>query len=208
MTETLDETPASPSAWSSIGAGLGPRAEDLRPALVIKGRRQDPQARPRWRCALHAGGRRHHLGRSRREDEGGRRHRAYPDRKRQDPRHHRRSAARRELFEARQPKESAVIAEIPERSASAGTTRTSGGSRSSQPTRARSRGNIWFPRASTSTCRKATSSRRATSSSKAIPAPHDILAIKGVEELAGYLVNEIQEVYRLQGVAINDKQSR
>lgn len=37
------------------------------------------------------------------------------------------------------------------------------------------------------------------------PAPHDILAIKGVEELAGYLVNEIQEVYRLQGVNINDK---
>ena len=32
------------------------------------------------------------------------------------------------------------------------------------------------------------------------PAPHDILAIKGVEELAAYLVNEIQEVYRLQGV--------
>jgi len=37
------------------------------------------------------------------------------------------------------------------------------------------------------------------------PAPHDILAIKGVEELASYLVNEIQEVYRLQGVTINDK---
>ncbi len=37
------------------------------------------------------------------------------------------------------------------------------------------------------------------------PAPHDILAVKGVEELAAYLVNEIQEVYRLQGVAINDK---
>src|SRR6476659_5626709 len=37
------------------------------------------------------------------------------------------------------------------------------------------------------------------------PAPHDILAIKGVEELANYLVNEIQEVYRLQGVQINDK---
>ncbi len=37
------------------------------------------------------------------------------------------------------------------------------------------------------------------------PAPHDILAIKGVEELAGYLVNEIQDVYRLQGVGINDK---
>jgi DNA-directed RNA polymerase subunit beta' len=37
------------------------------------------------------------------------------------------------------------------------------------------------------------------------PAPHDILAVKGVEDLAAYLVNEIQEVYRLQGVAINDK---
>ena len=37
------------------------------------------------------------------------------------------------------------------------------------------------------------------------PAPHDILAIKGVEELAVYLINEIQEVYRLQGVKINDK---
>jgi DNA-directed RNA polymerase subunit beta' len=37
------------------------------------------------------------------------------------------------------------------------------------------------------------------------PAPHDILAIKGVEALAAYLVNEIQEVYRLQGVNINDK---
>jgi DNA-directed RNA polymerase subunit beta' len=37
------------------------------------------------------------------------------------------------------------------------------------------------------------------------PAPHDILAVKGVEELAAFLVNEIQEVYRLQGVNINDK---
>jgi len=37
------------------------------------------------------------------------------------------------------------------------------------------------------------------------PAPHDILAVKGVEELASFLVNEIQEVYRLQGVLINDK---
>ncbi len=37
------------------------------------------------------------------------------------------------------------------------------------------------------------------------PAPHDILAIKGVEALAAFLVNEIQGVYRLQGVTINDK---
>ena len=37
------------------------------------------------------------------------------------------------------------------------------------------------------------------------PVPHDILAVKGVEALADYLVNEIQDVYRLQGVKINDK---
>ncbi|MGF1463086.1 MAG: DNA-directed RNA polymerase subunit beta', partial [Maricaulaceae bacterium] len=37
------------------------------------------------------------------------------------------------------------------------------------------------------------------------PAPHDILQILGVEALAEYLVNEIQDVYRLQGVPINDK---
>ncbi len=35
--------------------------------------------------------------------------------------------------------------------------------------------------------------------------PHDILRLKGVEALANYIVNEIQEVYRLQGVGINDK---
>jgi DNA-directed RNA polymerase subunit beta' len=35
--------------------------------------------------------------------------------------------------------------------------------------------------------------------------PHDILKIRGLKELAKYLVNEVQEVYRLQGVKINDK---
>ena len=35
--------------------------------------------------------------------------------------------------------------------------------------------------------------------------PHDILRLKGVEELATYIVDEVQDVYRLQGVKINDK---
>jgi DNA-directed RNA polymerase subunit beta' len=35
--------------------------------------------------------------------------------------------------------------------------------------------------------------------------PHDILRVLGVEALANYLVNEVQDVYRLQGVKINDK---
>jgi DNA-directed RNA polymerase subunit beta' len=37
------------------------------------------------------------------------------------------------------------------------------------------------------------------------PNPHDILRLQGVERLAEYLVREIQDVYRLQGVKINDK---
>ncbi|WP_157216919.1 DNA-directed RNA polymerase subunit beta' [Flavisphingomonas formosensis] len=37
------------------------------------------------------------------------------------------------------------------------------------------------------------------------PDPHDILEVLGIEPLAEYLVSEIQEVYRLQGVKINDK---
>ena len=35
--------------------------------------------------------------------------------------------------------------------------------------------------------------------------PHDILRLKGIEELATYIVDEVQDVYRLQGVKINDK---
>ena len=35
--------------------------------------------------------------------------------------------------------------------------------------------------------------------------PHDVLAVKGRQELAKFLVDEVQEVYRLQGVKINDK---
>ena len=37
------------------------------------------------------------------------------------------------------------------------------------------------------------------------PVPHDILRVMGVEALADYLITEIQDVYRLQGVKINDK---
>ena len=38
-----------------------------------------------------------------------------------------------------------------------------------------------------------------------MPNPHDILRLLGVSALANYIVNEVQEVYRLQGVKINDK---
>ena len=35
--------------------------------------------------------------------------------------------------------------------------------------------------------------------------PHDILRLRGISAVANYIVNEVQEVYRLQGVKINDK---
>ena len=35
--------------------------------------------------------------------------------------------------------------------------------------------------------------------------PHDILRLQGIEKLATYIVDEVQDVYRLQGVKINDK---
>ena len=37
------------------------------------------------------------------------------------------------------------------------------------------------------------------------PLPHDILRILGIKDLTEYFVNQVQEVYRLQGVVINDK---
>src|ERR1041385_5681420 len=59
------------------------------------------------------------------------------------------------------------------------------------------RRNTRCPRVSTLMCRKASASGPLN--------PHDILAVLGEKELQAYLVNEIQEVYRLQGVTISDK---
>ena len=111
-----------------------------------------------------------------------------------------------ELFEARRPKEAAIIAEI------SGTIRFGRDYKnkrriSIEPTdegcRAR---RVSDPEGQAHpSCRTATSIEKGDFIVDGNPAPHDILAIKGVEELAAYLVNEIQEVYRLQGVSINDK---
>ena len=59
--------------------------------------------------------------------------------------------------------------------------------------------------ACTSTFRKASGSRPGEPLMDGPRDPHDILAVLGEKELQKYLVNEIQEVYRLQGVNINDK---
>ena len=49
------------------------------------------------------------------------------------------------------------------------------------------------------------SSRRAKSIVDGPADPHDILRLRGVEALARYITDEVQDVYRLQGVKINDK---
>ena len=167
---------------------------------------QDPEARARRRGALPARRRRHHLGRSGRQGEGGRRHRAHPDRKRQDPRHHRRSAAGGGAV----------------RGAAAEGGRGHRG-RSPAPIRFgkdyKNKRRIiiepnnkdeepreyLIPKGKHIHLQDGDLIEKGDYIVEGNPAPHDILAIKGVEELAAYLVNEIQEVYRLQGVAINDK---
>ena len=93
----------------------------------------------------------------------------------------------------------------PAPSASARTTRTSAASPSSRPTRARSRSEYLIPKGKHIHLQDGDVIEKGEYIVDGNPAPHDILAIKGVEELAAYLVNEIQDVYRLQGVLINDK---
>jgi DNA-directed RNA polymerase subunit beta' len=110
-----------------------------------------------------------------------------------------------ELFEARRPKESAVIAEI------SGTVRFGRDYKNKrritiEPSNKEEEPKEYLvPKGKHIHLQDGDVIEKGDFIVEGNPAPHDILAIKGVEELAGYLVNEIQEVYRLQGVSINDK---
>jgi DNA-directed RNA polymerase subunit beta' len=110
-----------------------------------------------------------------------------------------------ELFEARRPKESAVIAEI------AGTVRFGRDYKNKRRITIEPTGKgdepkeYLIPKGKHIHLQDGDVIEKGDYIVEGNPAPHDILAIKGVEELAAYLVNEIQEVYRLQGVNINDK---
>ena len=68
-----------------------------------------------------------------------------------------------------------------------------------------SRGSTSCPAAPTSTSRKASGCKAGEPLMDGPIDPHDILRVRGEKELQRYLVDEIQEVYRLQGVNINDK---
>ena len=109
-----------------------------------------------------------------------------------------------ELFEARRPKDHAIIAEASGR-VEYGKDYKAKRRSSSIPTRT--------VRRRPSTCSQGQAHHRpgrrprrsGRPSDGRQPVPHDILKVLGVAALANYLVTEIQEVYRLQGVTINDK---
>ena len=110
-----------------------------------------------------------------------------------------------ELFEARRPKEAAIIAEISGTVQFGRDYKNKRASSSSPTDKARSQVEYLIPKGKHIHLQDGDIIEKGDFIVEGNPAPHDILAIKGVEELAAYLVNEIQEVYRLQGVTINDK---
>jgi DNA-directed RNA polymerase subunit beta' len=108
-----------------------------------------------------------------------------------------------ELFEARRPKEAAIVTEIDGRVEFGGVSRgmrklvvrgDDGDTREYQ-----------IPQGKHLHVQEGTSVRAGDRLTEGPINPHDILKIKGIEEVQEYLVNEIQEVYRLQGVRIDDK---
>ncbi len=108
-----------------------------------------------------------------------------------------------ELFEARKPKEVAVIAELD------GTITfgkdTKGKRRIVITSEDGTTEEYLIPKGKNITVNEGDYVRAGESLMDGAANPHDILKIQGEEALARYMVDEIQEVYRLQGVKINDK---
>ena len=108
-----------------------------------------------------------------------------------------------DLFEARKPKESAIIAE------NDGVVMFGKEVRgklkiSIQPTNGEA-SNYLIPKGKHINFNEGEKIKKGEYLLDGSPAPHDILRILGIEQLTDYFVNEVQEVYRLQGVVINDK---
>jgi DNA-directed RNA polymerase subunit beta' len=109
-----------------------------------------------------------------------------------------------ELFEARKPRETAVISEID------GTVRHGGVVKGMRkilvvPDEGAEAREYSLPRGVHVNVQEGDRVRAGEPLMDGPRNPHDILAVLGEKELHAYLVNEIQEVYRLQGVGINDK---
>jgi DNA-directed RNA polymerase subunit beta' len=108
-----------------------------------------------------------------------------------------------ELFEARRPKDAAIVAEIDGRVEFGGVSRgmrkliirsEEGDAQEAQ-----------IPQGKHLFVQEGSVVRAGDKLTEGPINPHDVLKIKGIEEVQEYLVNEIQEVYRLQGVRIDDK---
>ena len=115
-----------------------------------------------------------------------------------------------DLFEARRPKEPAILAEI---SGTVSYGKETKGKRrlvitpkdGINPIDGSDHYEVLIPKWRTMTVFEGEYIEKGEVVSEGPPAPHDILRLKGVEALAQYIVNEVQDVYRLQGVRINDK---
>jgi len=108
-----------------------------------------------------------------------------------------------ELFEARRPKDGAIIAE------NDGTIQFGKEVRGKQkisivPTTGKE-SNYLIPKGKHINFNQGEKIKKGEYLLDGSPAPHDILRILGVEALTEYFVSEVQEVYRMQGVVINDK---
>ena len=109
-----------------------------------------------------------------------------------------------ELFEARKPKEVAIITEID------GVVEFGKDTKGKRriivtPDERREPQEYLIPKGKNITVNEGDCVRAGEALMDGAANPHDILKIKGEGELARYLVDEVQEVYRLQGVKINDK---
>jgi DNA-directed RNA polymerase subunit beta' len=115
-----------------------------------------------------------------------------------------------DLFEARKPKEPAILAEI---SGTVSFGKETKGKRrliitpkdGVNPIDGTDHYEALIPKWRTMTVFEGEYIEKGEVVSEGPPAPHDILRLKGIEALAEYIVNEVQDVYRLQGVRINDK---
>ena len=111
-----------------------------------------------------------------------------------------------DLFEARQPKEVAILAEI---SGIVSWGKETKGKRRLVLTGKEGREEIiretLIPKTRSINVFEGETVNKGDVISEGSLSPHDILSLKGVEELTEYVVNEIQDVYRLQGVEISDK---
>lgn len=109
-----------------------------------------------------------------------------------------------ELFECRKPKEAAILSEID------GYVSISKGAKGKQkvtvtPHDVGEKKEYLIPRGKHISVLEGDYLKAGESLMRGLANPHDILSVKGEDDLARYLVDEVQEVYRLQGVRINDK---